>query len=120
MKLKKGDMFLVAILSLFVLSILAFNLFFQKNGQTVEISVDGKIVAVKNINKDEQIKLEHNIITIKNGKVAMEESNCPDQLCVKHTPLKKSGEIICLPNRVIVKIISNKDSKSKVDVVVGQ
>ena len=48
---------------------------------------------------------ETNIVLITEGTVSMESADCPDQICVHHQRIKRSGEsIICLPNKVVVSI----------------
>ncbi|HRR92028.1 MAG TPA: NusG domain II-containing protein [bacterium] len=42
---------------------------------------------------------------MKNRKVRILSSPCPDKLCVKQGYISESGQvIICLPNRVVIKI----------------
>ena len=61
---------------------------------------------------------EHiNIIKVEDGIVTMIEANCPDQVCVKSRPIKEDGEmIVCLPNRLYVKVISN-NSNDDIDII---
>ena len=46
----------------------------------------------------------------------MSEANCHDQLCVKQGRINKVGQsIVCLPNRVVITVISgDKDSMDSV------
>ena len=45
---------------------------------------------------------------IENGKVYMKEANCPDRLCVHSKAIdEKGGSIVCLPNKVVLEVISN-------------
>ena len=45
------------------------------------------------------------IIEVKNGNLKVKESGCPDQICVHHVEVSKVGEeIICLPNKVIIRV----------------
>ena len=44
-----------------------------------------------------------NVIRIEGGKVSMESASCPDELCVHHYKISRTGESInCLPNRISV------------------
>lgn len=48
-------------------------------------------------------------IEIKNKKVRVLSSECPDKICIKTSYISKSGPmIICAPNRVMVRILSRK------------
>lgn len=56
----------------------------------------------------------------KDGKIRFEQSNCPDQICVKAGLLNTSGQFAaCLPNGIILKIVSN-NSNSDIDAVSGK
>ena len=45
------------------------------------------------------------ILIIKDGEAYMQEADCPNQICVHHSPVSNKGEtIVCLPNRVIIEI----------------
>ena len=45
------------------------------------------------------------ILIIKDGEAYMQEADCPNQICVHHSPISHKGEsIVCLPNRVIIEI----------------
>ena len=77
---------------------------------TVTVKVDGEVTGTYPLAKDQKIKINGgtNILTIKNGKAKMTDADCPDQLCVHQKAASKNHEsIICLPNKVVVKIISS-------------
>lgn len=41
----------------------------------------------------------------------MEYADCPDQICVKHAEISKSGSsIVCLPNKVVITVHGDKNS----------
>lgn len=45
------------------------------------------------------------VLIIKEGEAYMQEADCPNQICVHHSPISHKGEsIVCLPNRVIIEI----------------
>lgn len=47
----------------------------------------------------------HNRVVIKDGKVRMEWSDCANQICVHAGSISQAGQqIVCLPNRVIVRL----------------
>lgn len=57
----------------------------------------------------------HNLIEIEGSSVRIAEADCKDQLCVKMGWLDRANQIsICLPNRVSIKLITNK---SDVDII---
>ena len=47
----------------------------------------------------------YNVVTISGGKVKVTEASCKNQVCVKHSEISLTGEsIVCLPNRLVVRI----------------
>ena len=43
----------------------------------------------------------------------MENASCPDGICVSHRPIFRDGEsIVCLPNRVVITVVSDGDTAS--------
>ncbi len=54
--------------------------------------------------------------------VRFAHSNCPDQICVHSGWLRRGGNVAaCLPNQVVVRLISESDDESdQPDVVVGR
>ena len=105
-KAHRADIILIS--CLIFLSLLLFLLFalFRSPGRTVEITLDGKVLGTYPIDEDKTVDAgEGKVVVISGGFVYMESADCKNQICVRHSPISKSGEsIICLPNRVIVRI----------------
>ncbi|MBA3061090.1 MAG: NusG domain II-containing protein, partial [Nitrospirae bacterium] len=100
-----ADILLLAVLVLISISGFIFIKKAFPQGKDVKIEVNGKlayklplnnnaIIAVKGINGD-------TVVEIKNRKVRIKESPCPNKICV-HTGWIDRGAVICLPNRVTV------------------
>ncbi|MCI1966842.1 MAG: NusG domain II-containing protein [Oscillospiraceae bacterium] len=55
------------------------------------------------------------------GSICFEESDCPDQICVKSGRLKTIGQsAACLPNRIVLKIrAKNGDRTDGPDMIIG-
>ncbi len=76
-------------------------------GSSVKITKSGALVGVYPLNQDKLIVIdEHNSVKIEGGKVRMEHADCPDGYCLKMGKITH-GSIICLPNRVVVEVISD-------------
>jgi len=76
-----------------------------KAGAWAEVYVDGKLYQKLDLNKDAELDLEHLKIVVSDGTVRVEEADCPDKICEKRGAISKAGQtIVCLPNRVVVKI----------------
>lgn len=80
----------------------------------VEVSVDGTVVMTLDLHQDtDQIITGYNggtnRLVIAQDTVRILEASCPDHLCVHQGAIEKAGEpLVCLPNRVVVQIISTK------------
>lgn len=106
---KIGDF--TIIISLILISFIIFFIVSQeKNGDIVNINIDDKEQSYS-INEDREVHIDGigNII-INKGEVFVEEMSCPDKLCEKTGHISKKGEsIICLPNKLVIKISDSGD-----------
>ncbi len=114
---KKNDLYLVTFLIFISVSILIFNIFYQKSGDTVMVYVDNKIYTTLPLDENTSVKInDTNVLAIENGKAYMLSATCPDHTCMKQPPLNSSWrDIVCLPNRVVIKV--TKSSKNTIDAV---
>jgi hypothetical protein len=86
----------------------------------VVVSADGERVAEVPLD-GEGIELVvqgyqgESFIEIREGRVRMVDSACPDKLCVRTGWISRPGQsIICLPNRVVIEI---KGGRGDIDVI---
>lgn len=91
-------------------------------GSTVVITVAGEEYGRYSLLEEQVITIhETNTLVIHNNTADMLSAECPDQVCVEHTPISKTNEtIICLPNQVVVTIESllGKNEDTELDAVV--
>ncbi len=112
--MKKRDFVLALFLILLFLILWAASSFGERGGR-VSVSLDGEIVGIYHLTEDKkEIEIgEGNILTINNNEAYMSHADCPDKICIKRGKVSRSGEeIICMPNRVIVRVeggIKEKD-----------
>ncbi len=96
----------------------------KEKGTVVVVTVDGEEYYRGSLFVEQELAIGNtNTLRMKDGTVDMIEADCPDQICVKQTPISQNGEsIICLPNRVVVSIeVLSKEhgaSKSEWDAIV--
>ena len=57
----------------------------------------------------------YNMVTVKDGKIAVTEANCPDQYCVRQGFCNSGEQIVCLPHKLVISFIGD----SEIDVFVG-
>jgi hypothetical protein len=58
----------------------------------------------------------YNQLVLTSTGVLIKDASCPDQLCVTGGKISKPGQtIVCLPNKVIVRIIGNQEGEDPLD-----
>lgn len=114
---KTDKIVIVIILALAAVAYAVFNAaVFENNPEKVVISVNGSEYAsyrLSEIMKPETVRVETefgvNVIEITNHSARVIEANCPDKLDVHSGEISKSGQmIVCLPNRLTVRMQGNK------------
>lgn len=78
------------------------------------VRVGGEITETYDLSEDQTVKINEgtNVMKIEDKTVNMIDANCPDKLCVHQKPISKNNEsIICLPNNVVVQIVSQDESE---------
>ena len=105
MKFKDLVLLIVILVAAFA-AYLGIQVISVREAERISISVDGEIYGVYSLHEDQEIQInDTNVLVIKEGKVDMTEANCPDQMCVDHIEVSKTGEtIVCLPNKIVVEV----------------
>lgn len=116
--IKRKDIILIAVMLIVAAIGFGAKFLFAEKGGIVKISVNGKTYGTYPLDQDKTINIDgHNTVVIKDGIVHMEDADCPDELCIKQGSIDSNGEkIVCLPNKTIVEIISEKESDYDVKV----
>ena len=110
---KKTDVFFVAFLVVSILTLYIITLP-KNNGSYAEIYKGNELVKVMYLNTDSefvyQFDEDHkNVITVKDGKIFVTESDCNDKICLHYHPSNKAGStIVCLPHSLFI-IIKGDD-----------
>ena len=118
---QKADLFVIAGVILLALVIGAVFLLptQNNNGAVVQIYQNGQLVQEVPLQENKTVTLTgtyENIIQIRDGKVSIVDADCPGEDCVHTGWISTPGtSIICLPNRVEVRIAGQGD----VDLIVG-
>lgn len=59
-------------------------------------------------------------VTVRDGAVFVEESDCPDKICVYSGKISRAGQaIICTPAKVVISIPYAEPDKTEADAVAG-
>lgn len=112
----KNDIILMA--SILAASILVMLLMHGLSGKGVMaiVYVNGEETGKYPLSEDITVDIDgvdrgHNTLTIAGGKAFMSDASCPDKLCMHQGRVSKGGQsIVCLPNRVVVRIEGESDS----------
>ena len=107
------DLILILLL-VAVAGVLFFFLRPGEEGTYVLVTVDGQEQGRYPLSEDRTLTIgdeDYNILDIRDGAAAVTEANCGDHTCVRTGEIHRSGEsIICLPHKVVVKIIGGEDA----------
>ena len=74
----------------------------HEDGLYLYLAEEKRVMRIPSEEFAEEYK-DRNLIVIKEGKVRVKEADCPDLTCVR-TGARSSGEIICLPHGLTLKI----------------
>ena len=101
---------------------LGLSLYFYLPGapaRQVQIWSDGKLIAQLDLNKDDQITVESaagiNVVTVRDGAVGVTQADCPDGYCMARGFCNSGAQIVCLPNRLVIRFME----EGEIDGVVG-
>ncbi len=79
----------------------------------VEVWSDGELLCQLDLRVDRQITVEGkngtNIVTVKDGKVAVTEADCPDHYCMDRGFCAGGAQIVCLPNRLVIRFTAGQE-----------
>ena len=91
------------------------SLWLYRPGQTAstaEIWSEGALLHTVDLNTDQTLTVTSsygtNVITVKNGAIAVTEADCPDKYCIHRGFCSSGMQIVCLPNRLVIKFAGNQ------------
>ena len=85
-----------------------------------DIVSDGQLMHTVDLRIDREITISaynggRNTITIKDGKIAVTDATCPDHYCMHRGYCNSGTQIVCLPNRLVIRFVGEQP----IDAVVG-
>ena len=121
----RNDILFITVIILVAVIGLIYLFNFRATGDTVKVTVDGKVYGVYSLYSDTELDIitgekesQLNRLIIKDGKAHIETATCPDGICVDHSPIFRDGEsIVCLTNKVVVSVITQNSSDNP-DIVI--
>lgn len=74
--------------------------------KTVTVISEGKVLYTLSLSVDQTIEVISgsgtNTVTVKDGKAAVTEADCPDGHCMARGFCDRGAQIVCLPNRLVL------------------
>ncbi len=113
--LRKMDFVLIAVILAAAAAMLIgyFTSAFAVQNPKLEITVENQVFGRYDLSQDQEIRIgDGNICEIRDGKVRMTYADCPDQQCVHTREISSGGgSIVCLPNRVVLRIVDGTEEE---------
>ncbi len=121
-RFRPGDAVAIAAVVLLALGLLLAYALFSGGTENlrVEIWQNGEKLRELPLGENAEVTLEGdytNVVTVRDGRVAITRSNCPGEDCVHTGWISQGGRsIVCLPNRVEIRLTGG-DAADAVDAV---
>ena len=78
-----------------------------------EIWLDGELYRTVDLDRDQEfeVRSDHgtNTVTVKDGKIAVTAADCPDHYCMQRGFCDSGAQIVCLPNRLVIKFVGEQE-----------
>ena len=78
-----------------------------------KITSEGRLVRTVDLSVDQEFTVEtgngYNIVTVKDGKIAVTEASCPDHYCMNRGFCSGGAQIVCLPNRLVIEFLGEQE-----------
>lgn len=116
-KLIRNDIILAVFVALISVGCYVLFALPQKGaGETVEVYSDGELVATMPISKNCEYAVEDKdfVIAINDKKVTVTKTHCNDRVCETMKLDEDGGEIVCLPNKIVIRLSKQKDTAADI------
>ena len=85
----------------------------SEEARYAEIISDGQLMHTVDLKIDRQIHIStgnggQNTITVQDGRIGVTEANCPDHYCMDRGMCAGGTQIVCLPNRLIIRFVGQQ------------
>ena len=108
----KGWIILLAAVFVVCLALSAVLLLPGKDAAFAEVRSDGELIATVDLRVDQEFTVESefgtNVITVKDGKIAVTQASCPDHYCMDRGFCSSGTMIVCLPNRLVIEFVEGQ------------
>ena len=85
-----------------------------------QILSNGQLLKTVDLHLDQEFTVSspdggHNTVTVRQGTIAVTDATCPDHYCMKRGFCDSGADIVCLPNRLVIRFVGEQD----IDAVIG-
>jgi hypothetical protein len=85
----------------------------------VEVWSEGELIITLDLSEDQEMTIESslgiNVVTVRDGAVAVTDADCPDHYCMHRGFCNSGTDIVCLPNRLVLRFVGQQE----IDGIVG-
>ena len=78
-----------------------------------KITSHGSLIRIVDLHIDQSFTVEngggYNIITVRDGKIAVTEASCPDHYCMHRGFCSSGAQIVCLPNKLVIEFLGEEE-----------
>ncbi len=110
---------LIALLLVVCVGLSLWLLWPAENAAFAEVWSEGELLCKLDLRLDQQITVTGengtNVVTVQGGRIAVTAADCPDHYCMDRGFCAGGAQIVCLPNRLVIKFVG----ETEVDAVVG-
>jgi len=112
--MNKSDIKLIVILGIIVLGIFIFVNITKEEGSIAEVYFEDNLVLTIDLNIDSEYTVDGElgdvVLEVKDKKIRVKSENSPRNICSKEGYIGDSSRtLICLPNKIIVKIVGETE-----------
>ncbi len=84
----------------------------ERQAQAVQVWSDGELLYTLPLGVDREVTVVSergtNVVTVHAGQAAVTEADCPDHYCMKRGYCGGGAQIVCLPNRLVLKFVGQQ------------
>ena len=87
-------------------------LFTPSEAVAVKVISEGKVLHMLPLSEDTRLEIVSskgtNVVTVRGGKVAVTQADCPDKYCMDRGFCAGGAQIVCLPNRLVLDFVGTQ------------
>ena len=105
----KTWMLLIGVLLAVCIALSLWLLLPSEDAVCAEVWSEGKLLCTLDLQSDRTMTVtsDHGVneITVKDGKIAVTHADCPDGYCMARGWCSSGTQIVCLPNRLVIRFV---------------